>query len=318
MVARKPASPRSSLGPARAPIERVQDTLPGPLRAVPVQALLAAGGLAIIAALVLSAALLRGDKAIEALEEDTLPAPAAPAAAATVGAAPGASSAASDVRRAPAASELDAARLGGAGALRSLAQRFPEDPGVLQALAIAEARDATSDERAAAVDVLRHLLEIAPGRRADKDVQAVLMELASGPADRAPEALALLETRMGAYGPDMLYELRERAASSKATKDRAAESLAKPEVLKLASKALRVAEELRARPGCNRKELIPRVAADGDHRALPFLKPLLAQNCGGGFPFFKSTECFACFSATDRKDIAAAIAAIEKRDGGPR
>ncbi len=310
MVGRKPP-PRSSPELARAPIERVQDTLPGPLRAVPLQALLAAAGLAIIGALVTSMALLRSDKAIEVLEEDAVPAPVA---AAPTGALPSAPGAPRDAHKGPADSELDAARIGGVGALRALAQRFPEDPALLQALAIAEARDKKST---AAVDVLRHLFEVAPARAADKDVQAVLMELASGPADRAPEAFALLETRMGAYGPDMLYELRERAASSKVTKDRAAESLAKPDVLKLASKALRVEEELRAKQPCNRKDLFTRAAAEGDHRALSLLKPLLAANCGGGFPFFKPADCYACFNAADRKDIAAAISAIEKRDGGP-
>ncbi len=217
------------------------------------------------------------------------------------------------MRKAPTTTELDAARIGGVDALKALAQRFPEDAAVLQALAVADARD---KKGSAATDVLRHLLEIAPDRSADKDVQAVLIELANGPPEVAPEAFTLLETKMGAAGADILYELRERAGSSKIAKDRAAADLAKPEVLKSASKALRVAEELRSRSVCARKELVPRAAADGDGRALPHLRGMLApKGCGGFSIFHPPPEC-ACLSAQDRGAISAAIESIQKRDGG--
>jgi hypothetical protein len=84
-------------------------------------------------------------------------------------------------------------------------------------------------------------------------------------------------------------------------------------VIKLESKALRVAEELRARAPCARKEIVPRAAADGDGRSLAYLRPLVAPKA---CPVFRAPPECSCFSPQDRAAISAAVEAIQKRDAG--
>jgi hypothetical protein len=313
IAARRPArlspTPTSVSVSARAPIDRVRESLPGPLQAIPLRALLAGVGLALITVVVFTSAMLRSESAIAALEDDGSPT-AAPSAMAVAGA----SAAAPAAAHGPTTTELDAARIGGIDALKALALRFPEDASVLQALGVVEARDRKTT--AAALEALRRLLEIAPDRATDKEVQQVLLDLASGPPEVAADAFAVLETKMGSTGPDLIYELSQRANLGKYTKDRAATALNAPEVIKAESSALRIAEELRRRTGCGRKELIARVTTDGDGRSLPYLRPLVAAKNCSGFALFRSAECYACFTPQNRTAITAAIEAIEKRDPG--
>jgi hypothetical protein len=292
--------------PAGAPLDRLQEALPRPIRRIPVQALLAWSGLLVLGVVVALSVLLRNSKAIEALEEE---APTARAATTTKKAAPGGSvNAAPRAPAGPSASELDAARLGGADTLAALAQRFPEDPRVLEALCVAQTRD--KKDYAGALRVLRHLFEVAPARRGDAEVREVLIDIANGPADTASEAFEIMKAKMGTYGPDALFDLLQ-LASGKYAKEHVAAALGDPEVAKSASKALLVADDLRRTLPCARKALIGRATAEGDGRSLPYLKPMLAANCRG---MFRPAECFQCFSASERAAIAAAIEAIEKRE----
>ncbi len=310
---RASAATITARGPARAawlspatpaaPIERYQEALPPALRSVPLQALLAGGGVALVCVVVLFSALVRSNKVIEALEEDVTP--AEPAASPT--ARPGAT-AAQAVPVSPIAlpTEIDSARLGGADSLAILAQRYPEDARVLEALAVAQVRD--KKDYGGALRALRQLLQVAPQTSADADVRQALIEIANGPADVAAEAFELMKTKLGPAGPDVLYELVQ-ASSGKYAKEHAAGALA--EVMKSASKALVVADELRRSLPCARKAFVSRAAADGDGRSLPHLRQMVANNCRG---LLHGAECFQCFTPQERAAISSAIETIEKRE----
>jgi hypothetical protein len=121
---------------------------------------------------------------------------------------------------------------------------------------------------------------------------------------------------MGSVGPDLLFDLVQNA-TGKYAKEHAAPALDDPATMKAASRALLVADELRRRAPCARKATVPKAAAEGDARSLPFLRQMTATKpCGGITAFFRGPDCAAypCFSPQERTSIAAAIAGIEKRD----
>jgi hypothetical protein len=302
--------PGRERSPSLIALEQAQDALPGPLRGIPLPALLAGGGLAVIAVLVVVLAAVRSDKAIAALEEDGVP-PRGSSSAAT----PGAPSTASPPAPAQlSAAELEAARVGGADAVAALARRFPNDPGVLQALGVALAHD--KKDFAGALRAIRRLLEVAPDTKADKEVQQALVEIANGPSEVAADAFDTMKTKMGSFGPDLVFELAQ-SATGKYAKEHAGPALDDPALMKAASKALLVADELRRKSACARKPVVRRAATDGDARSLAYLRPLVATKpCGGFLGRLMGGECGgpACITPPDRKEINAAIAAIEKRD----
>jgi hypothetical protein len=298
------AAARPSPVPAGAPLDRLQEALPQPVRGIPVQALLAWSGLLALGLVVSIPVLLRSNKAVEALEEEAPTATVTPKRVAPIRSLETAPKAPSG----PSASELDAARLGGADTLAALAQRFPEDARVLEALCVAQARD--KKDYAGSLRVLRHLFEVAPERRGDAEVREVVIDIANGPPDTASEAFELMKAKMGTYGPDALFDLLQ-LANGKYAKEHVAAALGDPEVAKSASKALLVADDLRRTLPCARKALVPRATAEGDGRSLPYLKQMVAANCKG---LFRSAECFQCFSPSERAAIGAAIEAVEKRE----
>jgi hypothetical protein len=302
-------------------LDRMQAALPGPLKRVPVQAVMAGIGLTLLTASSITLALVRGDGPVAALEADEVAVAADggaphPAGRASGGASAGTARPAAGPTRLSAA-ELDAARIGGPQALAALAQRYPEEPSVLQALCNAQVHD--TKDLLGAVRVLRHLIEIAPERAGDKDVQTLVIDVANGPADAAEEAFDLLKSKMGSHGPDILYELIG-AATGKYAKEHVAGALADPAVQKQATKALLIADELRVKLPCGRKPLIARAATDGDARSLPWLTQILpAKTCKGGgglVGLFRGPSCrpLECYTPSERTGVANAIEAIEKRD----
>jgi len=292
-----------TLPPTPTPLERLQDSLPGRLRQIPVQALLAAGGLAVIGAVVVASVLVRNNKAIEALEADGAPV------AAVTPAAPRASSAMAVPKPIhPTGPQLDAARLGGADTLAALAQQYPEDSQLLEALCAAEVRE--KKDYATALRVLSHLLDVAPDKKRDAEVREVLIDIANGPPEVASEAFEIMKTKMGTEGPDILYDLLQ-LSNGKYAKEHVASALTDPETMKSASKALLIADELRRALPCSRKALLGRAAAEGDGRSVPSLRQMVATNCRA---FFRGAECYQCFTPQDRAAITAAIEAIEKRE----
>jgi hypothetical protein len=299
-----------------APIERANEALPGPLRGIPVQALLAYGGIVAVASSVFIAAALRSTDAVTILEE-SVPAEtagAAPSAPAGTTASATATAAPTAAPTGVSAKDLDAARAGGVEALVALATRYPNDELVLESIVVAGAKD--KKDHAAALRALHRLLEVHPNKIADEDVRQALLELAAGPRETSADAFDLMKNRLGSAGPDLLFELAQKSPSPTA-KTLAIAALRDPGVQKRASKALLVAEDLRRNLPCARKPFVARAGADGDMRAVPFLKEMILSNCpkkgltaifGGG-----SSDCFACILPADRAAITATIQAIESR-----
>ncbi len=302
-------------------IERIEASLPPPLRAITLHALLAWAGLGAISIVVCLAIVLRSEQAVASLEEGT-DGEIAPATSDHVAPSGTASGKAQPVgKRAPDA-ELSAAKLKGAETLAALAQKYPDDARVVRELFLARASDRAS--YAEALRAASHLFEVSKEAGKDDEVQRALATVAEGPPDAMNGAFSIMATKMGEFGPDLMFEITNSKTSSKAVKDRAQAMLADPDVKKITSPALVVLMDLRAAPfPCSRKPVLTRAKEFGDERALPYLTPMLtvgpcpkSGGSGGLKSFFRgggSADCYACYG--DRSELKAAIAAIEARTG---
>ncbi|UQA55873.1 serine/threonine-protein kinase [Polyangium aurulentum] len=297
-----PANP-TSMPTARPPMMRRGQPL----------TLLAASGLLLIAGLVITAVSLRNKAALDALEDAAQPTPIVDAGAPDVQA-----TAAADAAPAPppeparpnkaTPDELEDAQAKGAPALAALAERYGSDPAVLEALVVAYAKEKASYKQA--VRTTRKLLEVAPEKATDPDVERAMLMVANGPLDTADGAIELMATNMGSRGPDLLYELVTAPGIGKYPKERAGTLLKDPVVRRLATPALLMANDLRVAAPCSRKDLFDRAKVEGDARTLGLLKPMLVtKGCG----MFRRSDCFACLK--NRAELRATIDAIEKRLG---
>jgi serine/threonine-protein kinase len=283
------------------------------VRRGPPLTLLATGGLVLIAGLVITAVSLRNQAALDALEE------APPAAVADAGTPDAQAPVEADAAPAPplapppapppptkaSPDELDNARAQGVAALAALAERYGTDPAVHKALLLAQGKDKANYGQA--VRTARKLLDIAPEKATDPDVERVLLMVANGPLDSANGALELMGSAMGSRGPDLLYELVTAPGIGKYPKERASTLLKDPAVRRLATPALLVANDLRL-VACGHKEIIARAKTEGDARALGILKSqLITRGCGRR----TRRDCLDCMAAQPL--VRDAIAAIEKR-----
>jgi len=321
---RAPAAPAVTAPPARSttpPLERVSASLPAPLRRVPLVALFGWAGLLAITVVVLFSAAVRSAHAVELLEEDDAVA-GGEAAASGSGSATASASGAPAASAKPAASrateaEIVAARAAGSDGLAQLAQRFPEDPAVLRALFLAQAADKRG--YSVALRTARRLLDALAEAAGDPDVRSALVTIANGPTDTAAVALDIMASEMGSRGAELLFEVS--GGNVLLSKTKAAALLRDADVRAKAAPALLVAFDLSDARPCARKALFGRAKSDGDARSLPFLKPLGACGGGGGtglrnlFRGGGSGECLRCFTAADKAEIHATIAAIEARSG---
>ncbi|WP_272825914.1 hypothetical protein [Sorangium sp. Soce836] len=202
------------------------------------------------------------------------------------------------------ASELERAQAEGIAALGALAQRYPEDPPVLRALALAQGRDKSY---AAALATTKRLFEIAPEETGNDELKQLLLRIANGPPEVALTALDLMAKQMGSRGPDLLYEVVTAPRFGDWIRDNASKQLLDPGVRQVASPALIVADDLRRLTGCPTKALIARAREEGDVRALHYIKSLLTpQRCGA-----RMRTCLKCGAVA--KDLRATASVIEKR-----
>ncbi len=127
--------------------------------------------------------------------------------------------------------------------------------------------------------------------------------------DNSDAAFAVIETRMGSAGADLLYDLAYGGGVPRSTMNKARASLASPEVRPHASPALAVTLDLRNTSGCEaRHALLPRAREVGDARTVATLRPLLAtRGCG----FLGLNDCFHCMHHDG--SLASTIDAIELR-----
>jgi hypothetical protein len=314
------ASARASV----TPLDRLSASLPPPLRRVPLVALLGWAGLGAAAAVVLLSVAVRSAQAVEILEEEetvvaypTLGGAAKTPASATPSSAPTAPAKPAAARATEA--ELAAAKAAGGDALAQLAQRFPEDPGVLRALFLAQAADKKS--YSVALRTARRLFDALPEAGSDTDVRTALVAIANGPSDTAAVALDLMAGEMGPRGAELLFEVAN--GSVLLSKTKAAALLKDADVRAKAAPALLVAFDLSDARPCARKAFLGRAKSDGDARSLPFLKPLLTCGGGGGGGGLRNLfrggggggECLRCFTPADKAEIQGAIDAIEARSG---
>ncbi|WP_437322526.1 hypothetical protein [Sorangium sp. So ce381] len=285
-------------------------------------ATLAALGLLAATGLVCGAVALRDPTVVTALERDAGASPA-PSPAAAPSSSVRESSSAPAPEPAPAlapaepeapakapparaqAAELESAQAAGSAALGSLAQRYPEDPAVLRALAVAQAREKAM---AAALLTAQRLFEFAPEEAGNDELKQIILRAANGTPDLALTAFDLMAKHMGSRGPDLLYEVVTAPKFGDWPRDHASTRLIESSVRQLASPALLVADDLRRLTDCPTKAMLARVREEGDIRALHYIKALgTPQPCRG----HRTRKCLRCGPL--QKELRATASAIEKR-----
>ncbi len=108
---------------------------------------------------------------------------------------------------------------------------------------------------------------------------AIAVGVETGDRSSADEVFDLLGSNaIGVAGPDVLFHIVCFSGGSRAA-TRAADLLAKDEVLRRASPALRIARELRSAPCKDRPALYDRALAEGDERALSVMSAMRGQGC---------------------------------------
>ncbi|WP_438013489.1 hypothetical protein WMF18_21360 [Sorangium sp. So ce315] len=201
--------------------------------------------------------------------------------------------------------ELESALAGGSAALGALAQRYPEDPAVLRALALAQGREKA---QAAALTSAKRLFELAPEEIGNDELKQLILRIANGPPDVALTALDLMAKHMGSRGPDLLYEVMTAPKFGDWIRDNASKLMLDSSVRQRATPALLVADDLRRLTECPTSALIARAREEGDVRSLHYIKGhLTPQRCANS----RKRRCLKCASVA--KELRAAANVIEKR-----
>ena len=166
----------------------------------------------------------------------------------------------------------------------------------------------------AAADAMREaglLVKADPSAANDPKLLEDVRNAALGGGSAADEAFALLESSLGTFGPDILYDLvyTTVAAQYPAAAKRATRALATADVRARFNPGLQIAMDLRAANTCDKvKALLPRATDTAGTRALAVLKAYQpTRGCG----FLGTRDCWPCI----HKDgsLAKAIAAVEDR-----
>lgn len=172
---------------------------------------------------------------------------------------------------------LTAAISQGSEALAQLAERYPNDPHVLRALAMDHASRASGLERA--IDGFKRLFVVSPQSIYDNDLQQIIVAVARSRGTAMHKAFELMAYHMAHVGPDLLYKL---SLSDRDRRPQARAYLGRPKVREKFSPALDIAYELQFSPSCsNRLAMLPRAAQFGDERALIVLASLAAESKTG-------------------------------------
>lgn len=178
------------------------------------------------------------------------------------------------------APDADVARAtaGGAQALMDLQLRFPKDPRVLKALALALGKEPSRASEM--LRVLDSLFVVAPEEANDAGVYALVEGAALTPTT-SQRALDMMKTSMGAKGADLLFEL---LLDQPLLRTRARTLLETAEAQRNFSPALKVAYDLYTASSCAaRVGLLPQAIRDGDERSIAILSQSTARtmhNCG--------------------------------------
>ena len=211
---------------------------------------------------------------------------------------------------APPSTLVERAASGDYKALDELKEKPAGSRSAAETLALAEGR---SHNKGAALDGFTKEIKKNPDLLKDHEQLQRLREFL---ADRETtnQAAGVLVDLPGSIGPDLLFE----ATSSKNARDTAQlaqDLLAAKEVREKASPALAVTLDLDGASECETfKDLLPKVAEQGDRRALPALIKLAnKRGCGDD----KKDDCYACLRDLDKDkkavDLGDAITAVKRR-----
>jgi len=200
---------------------------------------------------------------------------------------------------------LERAALGDDAAVKELSAKPVAELNVQEAISLSLGQSA-EDVRAARA--LRERIEHDPGLIKDAEVLAALRRYTENP-ETARDALAAIANVPGPISPDLIYEVWTATASHTAATDLARSLIYSREVRAKASPALAIALDLRDAETCEKnRDLLPRVASDGDKRAFHLLGKLTRKyGCGPN----KRQDCYACLR--DGKDLDAAMKAVKTR-----
>lgn len=162
--------------------------------------------------------------------------------------------------------------------LLPLLKRYPSDPKVLRATAVAQASSAAT--LGDAMGNLERLLAVSPEASEETDLQHILVQTTRAPA-YSSAAFELLANSMGSVGADLLFKL---ALTESEQRDTARRYLARPQVHKHFSDALSIAYDLQFAQSCAaRLKLLDRAKRHGDERSARVLGALargLKRGCG--------------------------------------
>jgi serine/threonine protein kinase len=167
-----------------------------------------------------------------------------------------------------------------------------------------------SHERALALHEADRWLALDHTAVSDLGLQTDVGEAATH-ADTADQAIAVLASRLGAPGVDILYDLAYAPHEPPWLSQKAKAALARPELRAHAGPSAGILLDLRAATTCESKHaLLPRAKADGDHRALLVLQPLAST---GGCGFLGRHDCYPCLHKDN--ELTETIAAVRGRAG---
>lgn len=190
------------------------------------------------------------------------------------------------VERAP-KDELQTARSQGLHAgLLPLAEKYPGDPAVLRAVAMAQASSSATLKEAMAS--LERLFELRPSALQETELHHIVVQTTRNP-NASAAALDLLAHHMPGVGTDLLFKLA--LTENEPQREAARKLLAKPVVRATFSPALSVAYDLQYAPSCAvRVSMLDRAKAYGDERSTRTLNAL-SRGAKRGCGFLSRQPC---------------------------
>jgi len=201
--------------------------------------------------------------------------------------------------------ELAEATSGGAGKLRELAARFPDDPRVLVELAKAQFTVGNAGD---CLEAIERAYSLDASVNQDSKLATLLWKIVQK-RETSERTLRVLGQGFGARGADILYDLATTPAVRKDLRQAAAARLRSADPQQLASPALRSLLSLQLARTCEEKKaLLPSVERDADARVMPELKNLQSMvGCGRS----KRADCYPCLR--HGLELENAIASVKKR-----
>ena len=200
---------------------------------------------------------------------------------------------------------LERVALGDDAAVKELSAKPVSDLRVEEAISLSLGQSA-QDVRAARA--LRDRVDHDPGLIKDPDVLTQLRHYTDDP-ETSRDALSAIANVPGPISADLIYEVWTATASRTTATDLARSLIYSKEVRAKASPALAIALDLRDADTCEKnRDLMDRVAADGDRRAFHLLGKLTRKyGCGAN----KRADCYACLRSGT--DLDATMKAVKAR-----